>query len=160
MFKRIAILTALATTASSAAYAQPRVFGRADVDVTIRADGDRRYEGDRYDRNDRPRAYDRNHRRRDRAGTPLGTQMSGYQEIWLRGQHQPFRRLVIQGDRGAPFIGAVSVEYQDGTGTALKLNQRLRRGEAHAIRVGNRAIKRIVINTMQTNVGEYSVIGV
>lgn len=155
MFKRIAILTALATTASSAAYAGPWPFGRVDADIYIETDRDR----DRYDR--RYDRYDRYDRRFDREhAVALGSHLSGYQEVWLNGQHHDIRRIVIQGERGAPYIRQVTVDYEHGGPTAVRFDQRLRRGESRVIRVDHRPIKRIVINTAQTNRGSYSIFGI
>ena len=162
---RLALLTALALSASSFAYADPPYdrdrFGDRDRDRrgdrTDQRDG--RFDRERYDR------YDRSRWSRDFRGRwlPLAENYSARnkaQQIILRGQNGRFRRIRIEAVRGAPVITQITVQYEDDSSQIVQLNERLMRGAGEVISLNNnQPIRRIIVYTDPRVRGAYSIYG-
>ena len=157
--KGTAILTALALTASAAAPALAQPDNRQRTYERDRAD-DRTYSRDRYERWDRSR-WSRDFRGR---WVPLATRYSARtdrQFIRLLGETGRFRKLRIEGVRGAPVIHRIAIEYVgDPTTQVVDLNTQLRRGQGEVIVLNGRSrINRIVVYSEPRFGGQYSVFG-
>jgi len=95
---------------------------------------------------------------------PLARKYSAYsnaQQIILRGQGGPMRRISIRSDRGAPVITRVTVEFMGPqTPQITNMNRRLPPGAAEVIPLNrNRGVKRIIVYTEPRFGGAYSVFG-
>jgi len=82
------------------------------------------------------------------------------QQIMLRGRGE-FRRLRIEGERGAPVIKQVTIDYENLSPQIVHLNTQLPAGQGQTIRLnGNGAeIKRVIVYTEPQYGGMYSVFG-
>ncbi len=152
--KRIAFLTVLALTASTAAFAQPYTNHRDESRAVVRVDFNR----DRYDR------YDRSHWRRDFRGrwvtiARANSARSDRQFIHVDGQR--YRKLRIEGVRGQPMVQKIAIEFADGTAQAIDLNARLGNGAGEVIDLngGVRSINRIIVYTEPRARGSYTLYG-
>lgn len=156
-----ALLTTLALTAGTAAYAQPvrddeRVQWRdPDRDVNRNDNG---WSRDRYDR------YYDSHWARDFRGRwmPLArgySAQSDRQFIMLRGTR--LSKLRIEGVRGAPLIQKIAIEFGDGSSQAVDLDMTLPRGAGEVIDLNGRTrrVNRIIVYTDPRNRGSYSLYG-
>jgi hypothetical protein len=166
---RIALFTALAMAASTAVYAGPDRAPDRDRD----RDRDRDYRVD-YDR-DAPIVYqrDRDHydryddsywsrEYRGRRWTPLARAFdtrSERQFIALRGDR--YRKVRVEGVRGAPMITKVVIEFLDRSTQVVELNSTLPGGAGEVIDLngGTRRINRIIVYTDPRTRGAYSVYG-
>lgn len=154
---RIALLTAFAMSASTAAYAQPPV--RVDARVETRGDAIV-YQRDRdhYDR------YDDSHWSREIHGrwTPLGRGFNARTErqvIPMGGNR--FRRLRLEGVRGQPLVTRVVVEFGDRTSQTVDLSSSLSGGAGEVIDLngGTRRVNRVIVFTDPQARGTYAVYG-
>jgi Ni/Co efflux regulator RcnB len=173
--KRIALLTAVALSIPTAAFAWPhwRVADRDDPQRTYDRDRDhdRDHDRDRDRRGDdgrwnreRYERYERSHWVKDFRGrwTPLAR---GYnartdrQFINLGGER--YRKLRIEGVRGEPVILKIAIEFSDKTGQAVEYRESLPSGTGEVIDLtgGDRRINRIIIYTDPHSRGTYSVYG-
>lgn len=168
--KLLTIATLAAAT--SVAAAEPPDYDRDYDDDRDYGDDDlgyRQYDSrdDRYDRDaDRGRRYGRwDARERDYHGrwVPLvrGTSADdGRQNILFRGTGGRLDKLRIQGDRGAPVIKRVAVEYRNGMREVVRVNLQLHRGQGQVIDVDDdRAVREIIVITDPRYRGRYSVYG-
>ena len=161
--KRIAILTTIAMSIATAAYAQPRVYDR---------DRDRTY--------DRDHAYDRGHDvvithdRYDRYGQSRWAR--DFHGRWVRfanygsvrgsrqfvpGVNNRFRMLRIEGLRGDPTILKVTVEFENGSTQMVDMNTSLPSGTGEVLDLaGNvRSVKRVIVYDDPRSRGYYTVYG-
>jgi len=164
---RLALLTALALSASSFAYADPPYDRDRDRDRL----GDRDRRGDRYDQRtdwerDHYNRYDNSRWNRDFRGrwVPLAERystQSSRQAINLRGEGGRFRQLRIESVRGTPLIHQIAIDYVNDPNTqVVKLNIRLPRGAGEVVRLnGDRRIKRIIVYVDPRYGGQYSIYG-
>lgn len=160
--KGIALLTTLAMSLGTAAYAAPaRVADRDDARVQWRDrsnDPNGQWSRDRYD------SYARSHWARDFRGR-WQTLARGYstqsdrQMIELRGER--LSKLRIEGVRGAPLVQKIAIEFGDGSTQAVDLDMRLSRGTGEVIDLNgrNRNVKRIIVYTDPRNRGAYNLYG-
>lgn len=146
------------------AMAAPLAGSVAVADPPYR-DDDRPYRTDRYDRDDYPtRDYHQDRDFRRGRWVPLAesnpTAGSERQFINVVGRGGALRKLVISGDRGAPVITRVAIEYNDRSVQTVEINARLRRGDDERIDLrGNRPLNRIVVYTDPRSRGAYSIYG-
>lgn len=87
---------------------------------------------------------------------------SNRQQIAIRGQ-DAFRRIRIEGSRGAPVIKQVAIEFADTRDTqVIRMDERLAPGQGRTIDLngGRRPVQRIIIYTAPEYGGSYSVYGV
>jgi len=133
----IALLTTLAMSAGTAAYAEP---DRDDVRVQVRdrdRDRDRDHDNDpngqwtrdRYDR------YSDSHWARDFRGRwmTLGRASAQGQRQFIPARGGRLSRLRIEALSGAPVIKSMTIEFGDGTTQAVDLDMRLGRGTGEVI---------------------------
>jgi hypothetical protein len=153
--RRLALLAALALAPTRAASADP-----PDRD---RGRGDERYrDADSYSDG----FYERGGRRLDRdrrQWTPIAEQYSATSErqfINVGERSGSFRRLLVEGVRGAPVIEKIAVEYEDHQTQVWDLKRRLPRGADQVISLGgSKRIHRIVVYTNPSHRGAYSIYG-
>lgn len=152
--RRFAILIAVATTTSVAA-ADPPIRTRDDV----------YHRGDAYPSRDDRRDVrrDRDDRRDERWVSLVQsnpTSGSERQFVNVLGRGGALRRLVLRGERGAPMITRMGIEYSDRSVQTVELNVRLRRGDEERISLrGNQPINRIIVYTDPRDRGAYSIYG-
>jgi hypothetical protein len=151
---RISLILAL-VIGTSAASAQPYPSQWQERD---------RYESNR-DTRDHYR-YDVNRHGRDFRGrwVPLAREYSARtdrQFINVQGRGGRFDKLVLKGERGAPVINKVAIEFAGNPNTqVVTLQERLPAGEAEVINLnGNQRINRIIVYTEPRFGGSYSVFG-
>jgi hypothetical protein len=82
------------------------------------------------------------------------------QQIMLRGRGE-FRQLRIEGERGAPVIKQVTIDYENMSPQIVHVNAQLAQGQGQTIRLnGNGAeVKRVIVYTEPQYGGMYSVFG-
>ncbi len=159
--RAMALLTAFAITASTAAYADPpRTYDR-DRDYHDR-DRDRDHDGnlvrDHYDR------YDRSHWYREFHGrwVPItrGNSRTGRTDFFLPGK-QRYRKIRIEGIRGEPVIAKVAIEFANGGTQLVYVNAALPVGAGEVIDLTNdvRTVTRVIVDTNPQSRGQFAVYG-
>lgn len=82
------------------------------------------------------------------------------QFINLRGRGGRFSVLRIEGERGAPVINQIAIQYLDGDVQKVRLDARLPAGEGEVIQLdGRRRIQRVIVYTHPGYRGTYSLYG-
>jgi hypothetical protein len=82
------------------------------------------------------------------------------QFINVLGRGGAYRRLLVEGVRGAPVIERIAVEFTDRQTQVWDVNRRLTRGADHEIRLGGpKRIHRIIVYTSPQFRGSYSIYG-
>lgn len=162
--RRLVMLAALALVPASVASADPPY--RGDHPSEREHQRDREYRGynggHRYDEGH----YDRRGRRGDRGRrqwAPIVQQNSATSErqfINVLGRGGHYRRLLVEGVRGAPVIERVAVEFEDRQTQVWDVKRRLPRGADQVIHLGGaKRIHRIVVYTDPSYRGQYSIYG-
>lgn len=163
--RRLVMLAALALLPASVASADPPYRGdaRGDSHRDREYQRDREYNGGhRYDEGH----YDRRGRRADagrRRWAPIVQQNSATSErqfINVLGRGGHYKRLLVEGVRGAPVIERVAVEFEDRQTQVWDVKRRLPRGADQVINLGGaKRIHRIVVYTDPSYRGQYSIYG-
>ena len=163
--KRLATVTSLLLAFAGAASAQPW-YGNGQRPVPVDR-GQRPYDRDRpYDR-----GVDEGMRHGDEGMRPGSrnwvvlmdrySTSSDRQMIPLTNMRSRFHQIWIQGERGAPYVYKVYVEFMNGTYQTLDINRRLRPGQGVMMDLngGMRALRRIVVYTEPEYGSSYSIFG-
>jgi hypothetical protein len=165
--KRIALITALATTIPVAAYAWPT--GRvADPQPSQTYWRDRDH--DRYDRDDRAwtrEHYDRygnSHFANDFRGrwVPIARGYSAHTDRqMINVGNGRFRKIRIEAVRGQPLVTKIAIEFADQSTQAIEMDARLPAGSGEVIDLngGVRRVHRIIVYTDPNSRGAYSIYG-
>ncbi|HWO27057.1 MAG TPA: hypothetical protein VNO30_50350 [Kofleriaceae bacterium] len=164
--RSLAMLVALALAPASVASADPPYRGGRDSPSDREHARDREPGGYRYDRYDEG-YYERGGRRVDaqdrRRWAPIverSSATSARQFINVLGRGGRYRRLLVEGVRGAPVIERVAVEFEDRQTQVWDVGRRLPRGADHVIQLGGaKRIHRIVVYTDPAHRGQYSIYG-
>jgi hypothetical protein len=165
--RAMAILTALAMAASTAAYADPpRTYDRDrdhyDWDRDYDRDRDRYYEGnltrDHYDRYDRSHWYREHHGRW--APITRGNARTGRTDFFLP-TRQRYRKIRIEAIRGEPVIAKVGIEFANGGTQVVYVNAALPVGAGEVIDLTNdtRTVTRVIIDANPQSRGQFAVYG-
>lgn len=159
--RSLAMLVALALAPAWVASADPPYRGGSPSEREYPRD--REYGRDRYDEGH----YERGGRRIDDRGrrrwAPIVERNSATSErqfINVLGRGGRYRRLLIEGVRGAPVIERVAVEFEDRQTQVWNVARRLPRGADQVIHLGGaKRIHRIVVYTDPMYRGQYSIYG-
>jgi hypothetical protein len=156
-FAMAAMTVALALVPAGVASAQgpyrerPTERGRYDRDT------------DRYDEGFYDRGGRRIHRENRLRWEPIVEQSSATSQrqfINVLGRGGAYRRLLVEGVRGAPVIERIAVEFTDRQTQVWDVNRRLTRGSDYEIRLGGpKRIHRIIVYTNPQFRGSYSIYG-
>jgi len=160
--RSIALLTALAMTASTAAYAWP--YGRVADNAPRTYDRDRDHDNDGNMVRDHYDRYDHSRWSRDFHGrwVPItrGTSRAGRTDFFLPNK-QRYRKIRIEGTRGEPVIVKVAIEFGNGTNQVVNFNSAFPPGVGEVIDLTNetRIVKRIIVDADPQSRGQFSVWG-
>jgi hypothetical protein len=148
-----------ALTASTAAFASPRIADRNDPQQTYQRDrNDGGWTRDRYDH------YGQSHWNRDFRGrwVSLARGFSGASERqFIHVNAGRYNKLRVEAVQGQPVIRKIAIEFGDGTSQAVDVDMRLARGAGEVIDLngGARVIKRIIVYSDPRARGSYSIYG-
>jgi hypothetical protein len=161
----MALLTTLAMTTATAAYADPqRDYDRDhDRDRAYDRDRDRNHEitvsRDHYDH------YGRSHWARDFRGRWMAmAQIAGTRDERQFGpsiNNNRFRKIRVEAVRGVPMITQVKIEFENSTVQTVDMNTSLPAGAGEVIDLNGdvRKIRRVIVYTAPQSRGSYTVYG-
>lgn len=158
--RSIALLTALAITGSTAAYAEPARdrYGHDEQERTREPEREGNLSRDRYDHYAHSRwAHDFHGR-----WVPItaGKSQAGRTDFFLPAK-QHYKRLRIESTRGEPVISQVTIEFANGTNQSVAVNSRLPTGAGEVIDLTgeSRVVTRVIVDADAQSHGQFTVYG-